>query len=196
VSARNGADPDNAESAAGPEPDQFLGGNDDLVLAEHPHSPQAARAIQNDAVQSAQQTLEALAELYPACFAADKSKPHRPLKIGIHRDLVDRGILRPNECRPVLRSYAARRQYQKALAAGGQRFDLDGTPTGEVAPEEIEEARRVLARINARLAERKRAGKAKPDPKAPASALAAPRRLGLTDLRRAAAARRKSRGRS
>ena len=43
--------------------------------------------------------ISALAELFPAAFVADVWKPHRPLKLGIHRDLIDRGVLLPRECR-------------------------------------------------------------------------------------------------
>src|SRR5258706_15841291 len=73
------------------------------------------------------QTLIAvLAELFPELFVADGWKPHRPLKTGIHRDLVDRGVLLPDECRAVFRRYCSRLMYQRAVAAGGPRFDLDG----------------------------------------------------------------------
>jgi sRNA-binding protein len=138
--------------------------------------------------EAALQTLAALAELYPACFVADKSKPHRPLKRGIHRDLIDRGILRPNECRLVFLLYVTRRQYQKALAASGPRVDLDGNVDGEVTAEEIENARRVMVRINAQMRERQRAAREQGAPEAPPSE--APRRLGLSDLKRAAVERR------
>ena len=138
--------------------------------------------------EAALQTLAALAELYPACFVADKSKPHRPLKRGIHRDLIDRGILRPNECRLVFLLYVTRRQYQKALAASGPRVDLDGNVDGEVTAEEIENARRVMVRINAQMKERQRAAREQGAPKAPPSE--APRRLGLADLKRAAVERK------
>jgi ProP effector len=131
---------------------------DPLNIAHHQRKPQDSdRQAQREA---ALQTLAALAELYPACFVADKSKAHRPLKRGIHRDLTDRGILRPDDCGLVFRLYTMRRQYQKALAAGGPRFDLDGNAADEVTAEEIGGARGVLAHINARLKERKRAAAA------------------------------------
>jgi sRNA-binding protein len=138
--------------------------------------------------EAALQTLAALAELYPACIVADKSKAHRPLKRGIHRDLIDRGILRPDECRLVFLLYVRRRQYQKALAAGGPRVDLDGNVDGEVTVEEIEQAREVMVRINAQMRERQRAAREQGAPEAPPSE--APRRLGLSDLKRAAVERR------
>jgi len=154
-------------------------------LSQTPASQAQDRQAQREV---ALQTLAALAELYPACFVADKSRPHRPLKRGIHRDLTDRGILRPEECPLVFRLYTMRRQYQKALAAGGPRVDLDGNMDGEVTAEEIENARRVMVRINAQMKERQRAAREQGAPKAPPSE--APRRLGLSDLQRAAIERR------
>jgi sRNA-binding protein len=139
-----------------------------------------------------------LAELFPV-FAAERWQPHRPLKIGIHLDLVDRGVLLPDECR-VLRRYVSRRMYQCALAAGGPRFDLAGNVAGEVTPEQIFGAKAVLACIDAKAAdqavavraaregERIERKRAKPSPPPPPAA--EPRRLGLADLKRAAQERR------
>jgi sRNA-binding protein len=84
--------------------------------------------------------------------------------------------------------YVNRRQYQKALAAGGPRVDLDGNVDGEVTAEEIEQARTVLARINAQMKERQRIAREQATPKAPPSE--ASRRFSLADLKAAAAARR------
>jgi len=154
-------------------------------LSQTPASQAQDRQAQREV---ALQTLAALAELYPACFVADKSRPHRALKRGIHRDLIDRSILRPDEYRLVFLLYVTRRQYQKALAAGGSRFDLDGNVDGEVTGEEIKNARRMMVRINAQMKERQRAAIEQETPKAPPSE--APRRLGLSDLKRAAVERR------
>jgi ProP effector len=82
--------------------------------------------------------LAKLAELYPACFAAGASGPHRPLKIGINADLRERG-LKAAEAR-VLGVYTRRRAYLKAVAAGGPRFDLDGSPCGEVTTDQMADA--------------------------------------------------------
>ena len=182
---------------AGPLSNSVIG-VDALDIVQTPPASQAQdRQAQREA---ALQTLAALAELYPACFVADKSKPHRPLKRGMHRDLIDRGILRPEECRLVFLLYVTRRQYQKALAAGGPRVDLDGNAVGEVAADEIEHARAVVAQMEAKVlaqaeaariekAERKRVAK-QAKPKAPPPDSPAPRRLGLAALKAAAAARR------
>jgi sRNA-binding protein len=170
---------------AGPLSKDVICGDALDIVQTPPASQVSDRRAQRDA---ALKTIAALAELYPACFTADKSKPHRALKRGIHRDLIDRGILRPDEYRLVFLLYVTRRQYQKALAAGGSRFDLDGNVDGEVTGEEIEQARTVLVRINAQMKERQRVAREQGAPKAPPSE--APRRLGLSDLQRAAIERR------
>lgn len=154
--------------------------------------------------------VRALAELFPAAFVFDWSKPHKPLKRQIHQDLIERGILKLEECRPVFRFYCNRLMYQRCLAAGGPRYDLDGQPCGEVTDEEISGAKAMIARLEARRAERakamraaKRAASKPTEPQQPAPAQAppstsalpstpppGPRRLSLADLRAAAQSRR------
>jgi sRNA-binding protein len=80
----------------------------------------------------------------------DAWKPHRPLKVGVDRDLVASGILRADEVPPVMRPYTRRRQYQAALAACGLRFALDGQPHGEVTAVQRACATTVIASIDAR----------------------------------------------
>jgi ProP effector len=148
------------------------------------------------------QTLIAvLGELFPALFVADQWKPHRPLKTGIHRDLVDRGLLSPDECRAVLRRYVSRRMYQVALAAGGPRYSLDGEPAGEVTPEQMAGGKSLVATIEAKRARRAKViaaarKAAKEAPREVQSAIsvayAKPARLGLAELKAAARARREA----
>jgi sRNA-binding protein len=132
-------------------------------------------------------TIQVLAELF-AVFIADWRKPHRPLKVGIHQDLVGRGLLVPDECRAVFRVYVGRRQYQKALAAGGPRYDLDGNAAGEVTAEQVDAAKTKLTLIKEKMKRREQSR-----PKAPPRAKqepAAPYRLGLAALKAAAVARK------
>jgi ProP effector len=182
---------------------------------------------------SAKATLAALAELFPALFVAEAWQQHKPLKIGVANDLVERGVLLPTECR-ALSFYCRRRLYQAALAAGGPRFDLDGNVAGEVTPEQVENAKASLAGIEAKRARRgaatlatiaaakakrkaekearraqeqaqaARAVAEKPDSAPPhheakpesmpvrAPEPAGPKRLSLTDLKRAAQERRQA----
>lgn len=79
---------------------------------------------------------------WPELFDLDNPKP---LKVGVLDDLmqdisarnlaIGAGVLRG-----VLASYTRRIRYQKALAAGGARYDLNGQPCGEVTPEQQQEA--------------------------------------------------------
>jgi sRNA-binding protein len=153
--------------------------------------------------KAAEQTIAALAGLFPA-FTANRWEPHRPLARGIHRELIDRGILRPEECRLVIGLYVARPMYQRALAAGGVRINLAGNPAGEVTAEEMAYATASVARHEARTtaqaetaradrqaayAERVRAKKQATPPPLPPLSDSAPR-FSLADLKAAAAARR------
>jgi sRNA-binding protein len=182
-----------------------------------------------------------LAELYPQCFTAEKWQPHRPLKIGVHLDLIARGVLLPDECHALFLRYCFRLMYQRALAAGGPRFDLGGNVAGEVTQDQIEHALATVAHLEAKaiakaeaLRKQKAARKAareratqqddaslnprkmgiskalsvenKPDrpdcqpaprtppptppPPAPPPDNTTPRRLGISDLKRAAVERR------
>jgi sRNA-binding protein len=45
-----------------------------------------------------EQTIAALAALFPATFVADSWQRHKPLKLGIHLDLIARGVLVRREC--------------------------------------------------------------------------------------------------
>ena len=77
-------------------------------------------------------------ELYPACFDWEQPKP---LKIGIHRDLVAAGRERAAVQRALAR-YCHRPLYRRALRAGAARIDLHGQPAGVVTEQEVRQARR------------------------------------------------------
>jgi sRNA-binding protein len=160
----------------------------------------------NSQNQIANQTVAALARLFPAAFVTDRWAPHKPLKCGIANDLITRGVLLPHECR-ALGWYTRRRQYQAALAAGGPRYDLDGNVAGAVTPEHAEAAKAALAKLDAKQA--RRAAQLVLKPKGPAPYHKAtpqksaaqfprpvdeppprPRGLSLDGLRAAARARR------
>ena len=78
-----------------------------------------------------------LEELFPACF--DWQQP-KPVKIGIHRDLIAAGHDR-QAVRRALSAYVHTRRYQKALLAGAIRIDLLGQPAGVVTGDEADHAR-------------------------------------------------------
>ena len=82
--------------------------------------------------------LPALIEAYPACF--DWEDP-RPLKIGIHQDLVAAGFEKAAIKRALAR-YCNRPLYRRALQAGAVRVDLQGQASGVVAEDEVPTAPR------------------------------------------------------
>ena len=90
-----------------------------------------------------------LAALFPAIFSAEPWRAHRPLKVGIGNDLVARGVLGAREINAALKRYVDRLMYQKCLAAGGARVDLDGNVAGEVSRGQRCRASRLVARIKA-----------------------------------------------
>jgi sRNA-binding protein len=154
--------------------------------------------------------IAALAALFPAAFSAEPWQTHRPLKVGIGDELVARGVLGAREVNVALKQYVDRLMYQKCLAAGGARFDLEGNVSGEVSTEQRCRASRLVARIKARQLAEAEAAKAEADKAAvrpaptPNSVLnrkdvkpppaqttpAGSGRLGLADLKRAAQERR------
>ncbi|ECS8430933.1 proQ/FINO family protein [Salmonella enterica] len=79
---------------------------------------------------------------WPELFNLDNPKP---LKVGVLDDLmqdisarnltIGAGVLKA-----AIASYTRRIRYQKALAAGGARHDLNGQPCGEITPEQQQKA--------------------------------------------------------
>ncbi|EKH5561141.1 ProQ/FinO family protein [Salmonella enterica] len=86
---------------------------------------------------------------WPELFDPDNPKP---LKVGVLDDLmqdisarnltIGTGVLKA-----AIASYTRRIRYQKALAAGGARYDLNGQPCGEVTPEQQQEADDALRNV-------------------------------------------------
>jgi sRNA-binding protein len=153
-----------------------------------------------------------LAALFPAAFSAEPSRAHRPLKVGIGDELVARGVLGAREVNAALKQYVDRLKYQKCLAAGGARFDLEGNVAGEVSRQQRCRASRMVARIKARQLAEATTAKTEARSKAAVRKAATPTsmlngkvtilrppaqttppgsgRLGLADLKRAALERR------
>jgi sRNA-binding protein len=156
--------------------------------------------------------IAALAALFPAAFSAEPWRAHRPLKVGIGDELVARGVLGAREVNAALKQYVDRLKYQKCLATGGARFDLEGNVAGEVSRQQRCRASRMVARIKARQLAGATTAKTEATSKAPVRKAATPTsmlngkitilrppaqttppgsgRLGLADLKRAALERR------
>lgn len=65
----------------------------------------------------------------------------KPLMIGIKEALIADAKVRDldipeSHIKQGLRSYISRKAYLKALTLGGNRFDMNGQPNGEVTPEQ------------------------------------------------------------
>ena len=84
---------------------------------------------------AARQQKNWLRRTYPLAF---NCRIARPLKIGIHRDiLAQHPEMDPRNLQKMLDKWCHRMIYQKALSAGGHRVDLQGEPAGEVTPEQM-----------------------------------------------------------
>lgn len=89
-----------------------------------------------------------LSERHPRAFPPGRS-PLVPLKIGIHRDIMDRY---PDVDRATVKSFFAFHAYSKpyleASSIGGSvRLDLDGNEAGVVTEEHAQAARETLAKF-------------------------------------------------
>ena len=77
-----------------------------------------------------------LIERFPQCFVLARDRK-RPLKIGIHRDLIAAiPEVSPKRLRAALGWYAGSWAYLKNMTAGAARIDLNGQSAGEVTAEE------------------------------------------------------------
>lgn len=142
--------------------------------------------------------IERLAEAFPQAFFIYEAR-RRPLKVGIRDDILAAldGAMDARELAIVLRFYSSNRGYLRACRAGAPRIDLEGNPAGAVT---AEEATHAVERLQARAAKQARKAMAAPSPKpepepepvpTPSPAQPGPpKRLGLRDLRQAAAQRK------
>ena len=126
--------------------------------------------------QNVAAVLELLVETWPKCFSIYEAR-RRPLKIGIHNDIVAAldGAVTSAELSRALGAYTANAVYRSRLRAGAVRIGLDGEPAGEVSEDE--------ACGGPKLAGHKTAAK-------PPKEIPKPQRLGLADLKRAALQRK------
>ena len=148
--------------------------------------------------------IELLCARFPACFVMLQYR-RRPLKVGINADLVaalgeevDRRLLGA-----ALRDYTRNLHYRLAQKPGVARINLDGKPVGEVSEADAAHAAADVAAYRAAAIRkrqettasllcpnRRRRRRRPPEPEPALAAPAPPKRLGLADLRAAAAARR------
>jgi ProP effector len=161
------------------------------------------------------EVIDALVERFPRAFFADPSQT-KPLAVGVKEKILQQmSTLAPKTVADALRRYAGSPDYLKATIEGAARMDLDGQAAGVVTKGQAEHAQRRLAGMAARRSSQPdKAPKALPLPAArpqgahkpvppaqaafaaakPTGQQSASGRLGLADLRRAAAARRERAG--
>jgi len=97
--------------------------------------------------QAGDETISKLAQLYPRAFFVFHQR-RRPLKVGIHNDLV--AVLPVRVLRYALMHYTGNTAYLRALRTGAARIDLQGNAAGAVTADEA-------AKAQLRLATRKQA---------------------------------------
>jgi ProP effector len=82
--------------------------------------------------------IELLAETFPRCFVVHEAR-RRPLKIGIHQDILSRlhGAVTAAELSLALSIYCGNKVYKHRLRPGAVRVDLNGEQAGVVASERV-----------------------------------------------------------
>jgi ProP effector len=136
--------------------------------------------------QRATAVIVRLAEAYPRCFFVWEQR-RRPLKIGIHCDLLAATIaFSPGELNVGLKYYVGALGYLEAVLDGAERIDLNGDPAGSVTAEQAEYAKQRAEKMKA-TAKARRKARAKEKAKAKAGD---PKRLSMADLREAARLRK------
>lgn len=87
-----------------------------------------------------------MVQKFPAIFSK-KGGVKMPLKIGISQDIIDTcPDIKPWKVKAFLNDYTHGPRYLLALATGGARYALDGTPCGEVTPDQQDLARCMIAK--------------------------------------------------
>jgi sRNA-binding protein len=106
--------------------------------------------MSNQFLARAKGGIAVLAEHFPALFAIEEEwQAHKPLKIGVKENIAAAVIMPLDDIGPALRLYTRRLMYQRALAAGGSRYDLNGEPCGEVTAEQAAGGAASAAKIEA-----------------------------------------------
>ncbi|KYP92563.1 hypothetical protein WB67_10590 [bacteria symbiont BFo2 of Frankliniella occidentalis] len=92
-----------------------------------------------------------LISIFPSLLSEEEPKP---FKVGILEDMKkhiadNQTTFGIGQVKSALARYTSHYRYQKALAAGGHRYDLDGNPCGEVTPEQQAAAKEKTKAIKA-----------------------------------------------
>ncbi|MEP4557311.1 ProQ/FINO family protein [Cobetia amphilecti] len=109
--------------------------------AEQGEAPQAQQASQPESAPSPHALLKQWYKRYPDTFFKGHT---RPLKIGIHIELLENEPWDDKLVRRALAGYVHLPRYLKAVRAGTQRVDLSGQSVGAVTEDEARHARQQL----------------------------------------------------
>lgn len=103
--------------------------------------------------------------LWPHAFPA-RGEPCKPLAIGAGMKISAdaRSDLSHRTARAFLKLWTSRIEYVEAVLAGGPRYDLDGTPQGEVTDSEKAHAQKRFDEIQKRSASPQKAAPEAPQP--------------------------------
>ena len=119
--------------------------------AEQGEAPQAQQASQPESAPSPHALLKQWYKRYPDTFFKGHT---RPLKIGIHVELLENEPWGEKLVRRALAGYVHLPRYLKAVRAGTQRVDLEGQSVGAVTEDEALHARQQLAELTRQQKER------------------------------------------
>src|SRR5690348_5527015 len=109
--------------------------------ATEAHARQQRAEAEERRLATRQANLARLAELFPVVFDVDAP---RPLAIGCNRQLRAALAIPWSQVDAVLWWWTRRPEYHAAVAAGGFRYNLDGTVAGTVAEEHRAMAQRQI----------------------------------------------------
>jgi hypothetical protein len=101
--------------------------------------------------------LKVFRERWPQMFPADL-RQCKPLAVGIHQEIVTAlPDVKPYRIRQTIALFqrGGRGAYWRAVLKGGPRYNLDGTPKGEVTAEEQDKARQDLQAVAAQYKARR-----------------------------------------
>jgi len=114
-------------------------------------APVSGSSISKEQPPSPQALLKEWYKRYPNTFF--KAHTH-PLKVGIHKDLIEREPWSSKLIRRALANYVNLPRYLKSVRVGVTRVDLDGQSAGDISEDDVRHAREQLDLLQKRRAER------------------------------------------
>lgn len=126
-------------------------------VSASPQQEENSAAAPSEPPPSPQALLKHWYSQYPNAFFTAHTKP---LKIGIHEDLIAREPWPAKLIRRALANYVNLPRYLKSVRVGVQRVDLDGQPAGDIGEQDVQHAREQLTALQKHRREREEKVKA------------------------------------